>query len=105
MRKIEYKKYKKFRYKVSIGRKFIYSLILGNFISKKFVLFVLDRNGGNFMNHRSRLDFNVSTWVSLEVKQKLYEIAELENTTVSNITRRFLEEAVSAYKEVTNNGN
>jgi hypothetical protein len=54
---------------------------------------------------KERLDFNVSTWVSLDVKKRLYEIAELENTTVSKIARRFLEKGVSEYKEVIDNGN
>lgn len=82
------------------------SLILGNFTSKKFVLFVLNKNGGNFMtNNKERLDFNVSTWVSLDVKKRLYEIAELEKTTVSKIARRFLEIGVNEYEEVKDNGN
>jgi hypothetical protein len=56
-------------------------------------------------NHKERLDFNVSTWVSLDVKKKLYEIADHEKTTVSKIARRFLEKGVSEYKEVNEYGN
>lgn len=55
--------------------------------------------------HNERLDFNVSTWVSLDLKNRLYEIADRENTTVSNITRRLLEKAVSEYEEVYYYGN
>ena len=55
--------------------------------------------------HNERLDFNVSTWVSLDLKNRLYEIADRENTTVSNITRRLLEKAVSEYEEEYYYGN
>ena len=41
-----------------------------------------------------RLDFNISTWVSREVKEKLYEIAERENTTVANVARSILEKTL-----------
>ena len=55
--------------------------------------------------HNERLDFNVSTWVSLELKNKLYEMAERENTTVSNIARTLLEKGLGEYEEVNNYGN
>lgn len=56
-------------------------------------------------NNKGRLDFNVSTWVSFDTKKRLYEIAELEKTTVSDITRRLLEKAVNEYEEENEDGN
>ena len=56
-------------------------------------------------NNKERLDFNVSTWVSLDVKKRLYEIAAREKTSVSDITRRFLEKGLSEYEEVNDYGN
>lgn len=50
--------------------------------------------------HNERLDYTVSACLSFDIKKRLYEIAELEKTTVSDVTRKLLEKAVSEYKEV-----
>ena len=42
-------------------------------------------------------DYNVSTWVNYDVKKKLYEIAERENRTISNIVREIIEKGVVGY--------
>lgn len=54
--------------------------------------------------HNERLDFTVSACVSYDVKKRLYEIADRENTTISDIARVFLEKGVSEYKEGNGNG-
>ena len=56
-------------------------------------------------NYNERFDYNVSTWVSLDLKNKLYEIAEQENTSISNIVRLLLEKCVNEYMGVNVNGN
>ena len=46
-----------------------------------------------------RLDYNVSTCVSFDLKNKLYRIANDANTTVSEVVRRILEKAIAEYME------
>ena len=55
--------------------------------------------------HTDKLDFLVSTWVTFDLKNELYQIAYREKTSVSDIARRLLEKGVSDYKEVSVNGN
>lgn len=75
-------------------------------IPKKTAPFVPMTKGGNFTKkHNERLDFLVSTWVSFDTKRLLHEIAYNEQTTVSEIARRFLEKGISEYKEANDNGN
>lgn len=50
--------------------------------------------------HNERFDYNVGAWVSFDTKKKLYEIAELEKTSVSDLVRRLLEKALHEYEEV-----
>jgi predicted DNA-binding protein len=42
--------------------------------------------------------------ITVDTKKRLYEIAESENTTVSEIARRFIEKGINEYKEDKNNG-
>ena len=44
--------------------------------------------------------FTVSAMVTYKTKKKLYEIAHLEKTTVSELTRRFIEKCLCEYEEV-----
>ena len=46
-----------------------------------------------------RLDFPVSTWVSFDVKNKIYKMANDANITVSEVIRRVLEKAIAEYME------
>ena len=46
---------------------------------------------------KKALEFNVSTWVSFDVKQKIYEIAHQNNTTVSSVVRAIIEKGVNEY--------
>ena len=55
-------------------------------------------------NIGEHFDFNVSTWVSLSVKQKLYEIAEQENSTIAEVVRNIIVKGLENYKEVNGNG-
>lgn len=42
-------------------------------------------------------DFNVSTWVTYDVKKKLYELANRNKVTVSHIVREIIEKGVDEY--------
>ena len=46
------------------------------------------------------LAFPVNTWVTREVKEKLYEIAERDGIAIAEIARRILAKGVEEYEEV-----
>ena len=44
-----------------------------------------------------KYEYNVSTWVTLETKKVLYEIAFNEKRSVADVVRKFIEKGVSEY--------
>lgn len=42
-------------------------------------------------------DYNVSTWVTYEVKKRLYEIAEAKDVTMGTLVREIIEKGIGEY--------